>query len=86
MKTLGELAKELLHSAATASNDDVSAPMTEERRRHSARLEAMREAAERLEAIGDIWGRYCATINAGNLRDGIAAYKELRIAIEGKEP
>lgn len=43
------IAQALRHSIRTASNDDLSEPMTEKRTRHVARIEAMHAAVEYLE-------------------------------------
>lgn len=44
----------LIHSITTASNDDVSEPMTEKRRRHVERVDTLREAADEIERLQKI--------------------------------
>lgn len=42
------LADKLVHAATTASNDDISEPMSDKRKRHVERVDAMLEAADSL--------------------------------------
>lgn len=44
-----DLVERLRHAATTAANDDLTRPMTQERRRHTDRVVAMSEAADALE-------------------------------------
>ena len=46
-----DLAKRLRHAVMTASNDDVTQAMTDERARHAARVAAILDAAEFLEEM-----------------------------------
>lgn len=45
-----DLADRLAHAIATASNDDLSKPNTDKRRRHTERIDVMLEAVEALRA------------------------------------
>lgn len=49
--TPAEIAKRLRQAAVTAQNDDITIPSSANRKRHVARVDAMLEAAEFLEAI-----------------------------------
>ena len=45
-----DVIQRLRHAISTASNDDLSAPMSEKRRRHVERVSAMRDAIDLLSA------------------------------------
>ncbi len=49
---LHDVIDRLRHSVATASNDDLSEPMTEQRKRHTFRITAMSDAIALLEGSG----------------------------------
>lgn len=81
VKVTDAQAKNLRAAIATACNDDVSEPLSKERRRHVARIDAMSAAAEALEAasiapVGGEAGRVAELV-----RERFVYVKELRTLV-----
>jgi hypothetical protein len=76
-ETSSDLVKRLRHAGTTATNDDMSEPMSEKRLRHTARIAVIDEAADALEQQATTIERLTADQHRREAEAGISNYPEI---------